>query len=169
MRRLVIYLPVAALSFCLGLAAFGLRQAEKTSPDNNEPLAVSLCELEADPVRYDGKLVRVQAVLHSDMEPYLYDRSCATSDTHQSPLITIPGDNNFVVPEWAARSASCGTALSSAAVGAPVTVVGVFEAHYHASNNPPDVRHPRIKPKSILQLLPPSAQEFLPPSKQLSR
>jgi hypothetical protein len=160
MRRLVIYLPVAAFCFFVGLSASSLRLAANSSPGLNEPVVVSLCALEADPQRYDGKLVRVTAVLHRDMEPYLYDSSCGASAAQKSPRITIPGDDSFVVPGWAVETLTCANAPNVAAVGAQVTVVGVFEADYHASNEPPGVRHPRITPRSIIQLLPPSQQKF---------
>jgi len=58
----------------------------------SQPLTLSLCELERLPEPYDRKLVRIKAVMYSDLGgPYIYDWSCGSQNIYTYPLIDLRG------------------------------------------------------------------------------
>ncbi len=152
MRRLIIYLLIAALTFLAGLTSYRLGLAPRVQVNMYEPLPVSLCELERQPGRYDGRLVRVKAVLYSDVGgPYIYDWSCGSQNIAY-PLIDVTGFDglNPELREWVRNIGKIdakGEDLES-----DVVIVGVFDRSYSTSG---DFSHRyRIIPKSIEQLTP---------------
>ena len=151
MRRLVIYLLVAALSFFAGLLVHKLWCVPNSdsNPSSNikAPLTVSFCELERDPRRYDGKLVRVRAELYRDAEPFIYDWSCRSANVNRlSPIYLEDLDkvNITVTTQLTVKSYQ-----PYVVTDGDVIAVGVFEADRFVPNDASNVPHLRIILKSV--------------------
>ena len=156
MWRLTIYLSVAALSFCAGLSAQMLWHVPGPSPDIKLPRMVSLCELEKDPARYDGEVVRIKAILYRKYgEPFLYDESCGSPDGLEAQPVLVSAEASVGLPEWATYTSFCGNDPYWALVeglAAEVVIVGSFEAGQLGPGGATDARHPVIITKHVFQL-----------------
>ncbi len=114
MKRLFLYLLFMTLGFSVGLLTYKFWPTSIPAPEIKKPLAVSICELNRDPARYDGKLVQVKAVLHGDVyggKPYIADDSCGSPDDHVLRMIDVyvaPNQAIPVLPEWATYTTFCG-------------------------------------------------------------
>jgi hypothetical protein len=155
MKRFLIHLSVAALSFLASLSIYKASYIP-TSPTNiNEPPRVSFCELERDPNRYDGKMISVRAILYRDSSyPFIYDWSCSSSDANSSLHIRVLDETNRMLPDWVIGGTFCAHDAQAKYEGlhADVIVVGIFESHYFAPHEAPNGKHFRIIPSSIYQL-----------------
>ena len=164
MKRLAIYLIIAALGFFVGLLAHKLWRASLSSSEINKPLAISLCELELNPERYNEKFIQVKAVLYRNQgEPFISDESCEPSNAHMSRLVMVSEDANLlpVLPRWATYISFCGNDPNPSLVNglsAEVIITGTFEAGYRAPNNAYGNRRSQIIARSVLQFSPASNQ-----------
>jgi hypothetical protein len=152
MRRYIIYALIVLVTLSSGLFVSAVWRS-KSSPNPSEPLPLSLCELERLPEQYDGKLVRVKAVLYSDLGgPYIYDWSCGSQNIYTYPLIDLCGFDglNSELREW---SRSIG-AVDSKGQGleANVIVTGIFDRSYVDPSDDSFSHHFRIIPARIEQL-----------------
>ena len=152
MRRYILYALIALITFSSGLLAIAVWRS-RLSPDPSQPLTLSLCELERLPEHYDGKLVRVKAVLYSDLGgPYIYDWSCGSQNIYTYPLIDLRGFDglNSELREW---SRNIG-AIDSKGQGleADVIVTGIFDKSHSDPSDDAFAHHFRIIPTSIEQL-----------------
>lgn len=152
MRRYVVYSLIALITISSGLLVFAVwRPRSLTKP--SQALTLSLCELERIPRQYDGKLVRVKAVLYSDLGgPYIYDWSCGSQNIHTYPLIDLRGFDglNAELQEWAGNIGS----INSKGQGfeANVIVNGLFDASYSVPSDDLDSHNFRIIPTRVEQL-----------------
>ena len=154
MKKLFSYLLFMTLGFSAGLLTYKFWPTSIPAPEINRPLTVSICELNRDPARYDGKLVQVKAVLHGDVyggNPYIVDESCGSVDNHVLKMIDVYVDPNRavpVLPQWANYTTFCGNDTYGEMVyglAAEVNLVGTF-----------DGRESKIIPRSVFQLSPAS-------------
>jgi len=155
MKRFIAYLLVSALSFFAGLSAYSPWSTVHTSkPEINKPLAISLCELESSPERFDGKIVQVRATLYRGQGmASIYDKSCSSPDSPMANMVTLSDTTNLapVLPVWASHGSFCGNEIcTSCAVKleAEVIVVGLF----HAGEANWAFGQPHIKAQSVVQL-----------------
>ena len=152
MRRTLIYSLIALITVSSGLLVFAVwRPRTLSSP--GEPLALSLCELERVPDQYDGKLIRVKAVLYSDLGgPYIYDWSCGSQNIHTYPLIDLRGFDglNPELQEWARNIGSINS--KGQGLEADVIVTGLFDKSYSIPSDDSDSHNFRIIPTRIEQL-----------------
>jgi hypothetical protein len=153
MKRYIIYSSIGLIIVSSGLLVYAMWRSW-SSPHPNQPLSLSLCELERLPEQYDGKLVSVKAVLYSDVGgPYIYDWSCGSqNDVYTYPLIDLRGFGglNSELREW---SRNIG-AIDSMGQGleADVIVTGIFDKSHSDPSDDSFSHHFRIIPKRIEQL-----------------
>ena len=151
MRRYIAYALIALITLSSGLLVFAVWRSR--TPNTSQPLTLSLCELERVPEQYDGKLVRVKAVLYSDLGgPYIYDWSCGSQNVYTYPLIDLRGFDglNSELREW---SRNIG-AIDSKGQGleADVIVTGIFDKSYSDPSDDSSSHRFRIIPTSTEQL-----------------
>jgi hypothetical protein len=154
MRRYTIYALIALVTFSSGLLVYAVWRSQ-SSPNPSQPLTLSLCELERQPEHYDGKLVRVKAVLYSDLGgPYIYDWSCGSQNVYTCPLIDLRGFDglNPELKEWARNIGS----IDAKGEGweADVIVTGLFDKSYSDPSDDSFSHHFRIIPTRVEQLSP---------------
>ncbi len=152
MRRYGTYLLIAVITLSSGWLVYAVWRS-KSSPTPSQHFTLSLCELERVPEQYDGKLVRVKAVLYSDLGgPYIYDWSCGSQNIYTYPLIDLRGFDglNSELTEW---SRNIG-AIDSKGQGleADVIVTGLFDKSYSNPSDDSFSHHFRIIPIKIEQL-----------------
>ena len=152
MRRYISYALIALFTLSSGLLVSAVWRS-KSSPNPSQPLTLSLCELERLPEQYDGKLVRVKAILYSDLGgPYLYDWSCGSQNIYTYPLIDLRGLDglNSELREW---SRNLG-AIDSKGQGleAEVIVTGIFDKSHLGPSDDSFSHRFRIIPTRIEQL-----------------
>ena len=152
MRRYILYPLIALIAVSTGVLAFALWRP-RTLSNPGEPLALSLCELERIPDQYDGKLVRVKAVLYSDLGgPYIYDWSCGSQNIRTYPLIDLRGfdELNSELQEWARNIGSINS--KGQGLEADMIVTGLFDKSYSVPSDDLDSHNFRIIPTRIEQL-----------------
>ena len=152
MRRYIVYSLIALITLSSGLLVYAMWRS-RSSPNVNQPLTLSLCELERLPEQYDGKLVSVKAVLYSDLGgPYIYDCSCGSQNVYTYPLIDLRGFDglNSELREW---SRNIG-AIDSKGQGleADVIVIGIFDKSHSDPSDDSFSHHFRIIPTRVEQL-----------------
>jgi hypothetical protein len=154
MRRFVLYLPVAALTFCVGSLAQHI-WLNTPEPAYRQPRSVTLCELTAAPEQYDGEEVLVRAALYRNGgEPYVSDNSCASPAARVNVRAGI-GLVHQGLPEWATYTTFCGSDPYSAAVAgwaADVIIIGTFNVGYPEPGGDSATRQPFIVSKSYSQI-----------------
>jgi hypothetical protein len=152
MRRYITYALITLITFSSGLRVYAVWRSWSSS-NPNQPLTLSLCELERLPEQYDGKLVRVKAVLYSDLGgPYIYDWSCGSQNIYTYPLIDLRGFEglNPELKEWARNIGS----IDAKGEGweADVIVTGLFDKSHSDLSDDSFSHHFRIIPTRIEQL-----------------
>ena len=152
MRRYYTYLLIAVITLSSGLLFCAVWRS-RSSSNPNQPLTISLCELESVPAQYDGHLVRVKAVLYSDLGgPYIYDWSCGSQNIYTYPLIDLRGFDglNPELKEWAGNIGS----IDSKGEGweAEVIITGLFDKAHSDPSDDSFSHHFRIIPTRIEQL-----------------
>jgi len=153
MRRYGIYLLIALITLSSGLLAHELWRRSSSLPSPNDPLALSLCELERHPEKYDGKLIRVKAVLYSDLGgPYIYDWSCGSQNIYTFPLIDVRDFDglNPELREWARNIG--GIHAKGEGFEADVILIRLFDKSYVDPSDDSFSHHFRIIPTRIEQL-----------------
>jgi hypothetical protein len=152
MRRLSLYFFTALFAFVIGLLAYLLWFAPNTA---HTPQEVSLCDLERNPKLFNGRLVRVKAVLYSDLGgPYIYDWSCGSANIYTYPLVDVKGLTalNPELQNWVKNIGGIGA--SGEGWEANVIVVGRLDADYHDPNDDGFAHRFRLVPEGIEQLTP---------------
>ena len=152
MRRPTTNFLMTAFALLTGLSANWCGPASPIA-EADKPLHTSLCELDRDPLRYDGKLIRVKATLHGDLagSAYLVDQSCGSASEPLAKMIGIIPDTNAAisaVPEWATYVAFCANDPYLAMfkdLSAEVILVGVFDSSQR-----------QVIPRTVVQLTPAS-------------
>jgi hypothetical protein len=153
MRGSALYILIVILALLAGvlLHRFWIAPA---NAKKQQPIDVSLCELLREPERYDWKLVRLKAILYSDVGgPFIYDWSCGTN--HPYPLVDLRAFDDLP-PELADWVKNIGS-LDAKGEGleAQVFIEGVFDKSYYIRNyDCPACHRFRIIPKRIEQLTP---------------
>jgi hypothetical protein len=133
MRRLIIYLSVAALSFFVGLSALKLWRVSPSPPSIDIPLTVSFCDLESEPERYNGKFIRVKGELIRDTMPFIYDWSCNQPNINTLPPIYLDDLDKVNVRVLSRLAVEAGQPFS---ISEELTAIGIFEVDYKASDAP---------------------------------
>jgi hypothetical protein len=153
MRKYSVPIMVVLLTFSSGLVAYRLFRPNGPQLSSNDPVAISLCELERHPDQYDGKLVQVKAVLYADVGgPYIYDWSCGSQNIYTYPLIDIRGFDGLTpeLNEWSKNIGSFhakGEGMES-----DVIVTGLFDKSYANPGDDAFSHHFRIIPRRVQQL-----------------
>jgi hypothetical protein len=151
MKRLATYLLVGTLCFFVSLSAYKLWTDFRSSPRVDGHLSVSICELDRDPKRYEGKVVVVKGVLHGDLggNPYIADEFCGSQSSFGEIRVSVEADQVYSrLPGWASYASFCGNDTYAAIVdglSADVVITGTFEQS-------------RIIPMRVLQLASPTRQ-----------
>jgi hypothetical protein len=152
MKRIAVYLTIAALTFLGGWLAHELRRTccSRTEPEIGSTF-VSVHDLETKPMQYRGKLVSVRGMLTGDRsgDVFLLDASRYTGRSLSSVSIYVPDNRSFsALPEWAGYASFCGNDHYAAIVDgleADTVVTGTFDGA-------------QLIPRNVLQLSTPSKQ-----------
>ncbi|HEX8887823.1 MAG TPA: hypothetical protein VF779_01520 [Pyrinomonadaceae bacterium] len=141
MRKLVIYLSVAAFSFCAGLLANKLWPAIDEAPRIDKPLSVSVCELEREPELFDGKLVGVKAEFEGNNvglrelgAPFIYDRKGCGYNVNMSLPIYLADFDKAHVTVSQRFSVTANPPFAIPEVKEAI-IVGIFKADHCAQYN----------------------------------
>lgn len=92
MNRIISWIFVIFVTFTFGVITtlIWLKSHQNISPNKNENLFVNLpaldyCEVRNNPDKYDGKIIRLKASVHSGVEgEYIYDERCPGDESNRT-------------------------------------------------------------------------------------